>query len=71
MILAAVINHDGNPHHIASAPLGDRVIIKSISIREKDIIIDMIKHGPYDPDCCPTQREVVRYGLFGSKLIKK
>lgn len=69
--LAAVINKNGIPYHVASVEIGDRVKIQSISIKSEQIIVNMLKHGPSDPMCCPTLKTVVKYGLSGNKLIKK
>lgn len=67
--LAAVLNDKGTPKHIASVALGDRVQIKSVSIRAGEIAVDSLTQGPNDPLCCPTQRVTQRYQLQGDHLV--
>ncbi len=68
--LAAVINEKGVPKHVASVRLGDRVKIKSVTIKSGEIVLEMVKHGPKDPLCCPTQEVSQSYKLQGDKLIE-
>ena len=69
--LAVVINNNGHPYHITSELLEDRVQINSIAIISNAIIIDMVTHGPNDPQCCPTVKKIVKYRLYRNTLIKK
>lgn len=69
--LAVVINNNGHPYYITSELLEDRVQINSIAIISNAIIIDMVTHSPDDPQCCPTVKKIVKYKLYGNKLIKK
>jgi len=55
--------------HLATAHLGDRVIINSLTVADGVIVVDMLTQGPEDGLCCPTQRVVPRYQLQGSELI--
>jgi hypothetical protein len=71
MDLAAVLMVDGKPVNVAIAPLGDRVQIKSLAIRDGGILVDMITHDSDDPMCCPTQPVVEKYELRGERLEKK
>jgi hypothetical protein len=66
--LIAVLDRNGRPQQAASAFLGDRTDIKSISIRSGIIFVDLVRHGPNDPMCCPTVREVKKYKLNGGRL---
>jgi heat shock protein HslJ len=67
--LAAVINQNGSPNHVASQLLGDRIKVKSLSIRSGEITVEMITHGPSDPLCCPTLEAIHDYQLQGNKLV--
>ncbi len=71
VMLGAVIDDQGKPKFIAFADLEDRVKINSLSIHSGKIIVDMVKHGPNDPACCPTVRKVATYTLVGDKLVEK
>ena len=68
--LAAVINENGTPKHIASQSLGDRIQVKSISIKSGEVVIDMVEHGPKDPLCCPTVEVTRTYKLQGDRLVQ-
>lgn len=68
--LAIVINKNGKLYYLTSKQLGDRVEIHSIIIESGIIIIDITTHGFKDPMCCPTQRKIVKYKLFGDQLEK-
>jgi heat shock protein HslJ len=66
--LAVVLNQKGSPNHVASQLLGDRVEVKSLSVRSGEIAVEMITHGPNDPLCCPTLEVTQNYLLQGDKL---
>jgi uncharacterized membrane protein/heat shock protein HslJ len=67
--LTVLINQNGFPKHVATQLLGDRVKVKSLSIRSEEIAVEMIKQGPNDPMCCPTLQVTQNYVLQGSKLV--
>jgi len=66
--LAAVVNKDGLPKHVASAFLGDRVVIQSLAINKGIILVDMLAHGPKDAMANPTLRQTKRFRLVDGKL---
>ena len=66
--LLAVINEEGEPLHVASASIGDRIRINSLTIEEAIIILDVVAHGPDDAMCCPTLELARKYELIGSDL---
>jgi uncharacterized membrane protein/heat shock protein HslJ len=68
--LAIVTNQNGRPKHVASHLLGDRVKIKSLSVRTGEIAVEMITHGPNDPMCCPALEVTQNYLLQDDKLVK-
>lgn len=70
VILAAMLNQDGNPVQVASEELGDRVEVKSIAIRGGKIILTMLVHGPKDGMAKPTVRQTRTYRLAGNKLVQ-
>lgn len=67
--LEVVQMQDGAPVNVASALLGDRVVINSVSIDNDTIYVDMVTHGQADPACCPTEQTVVAYQLMGNQLV--
>ncbi len=66
--LAVVVQRDGQPVHLTSTLLGDRVQISSLEMVDNAILVDMVAHGPDDPMCCPTQRVRRSYVLEGDQL---
>jgi hypothetical protein len=68
--LAAVVMQDGKPVNVATAPLGDRVQVNSVSVTDGTITVDMITQGPNDPMCCPTQHVQETYQLQGDQLVE-
>ena len=66
--LAAVVNDKGTPKQAASAALGDRVQIKSVSISAGEIVVALVRQGPNDPLCCPSQLVTLKFKLQGDKL---
>jgi heat shock protein HslJ len=68
--LAAILNRDGKPEHVATASLGDRAEIQALSVESGHVIIEMITHGPDDPMCCPTQLVRSTYALEDGALAE-
>ncbi len=68
--LAAVMNEAGEPVQKATSFLGDRVQIKSVSILDGRIKINMITHGAQDPQCCPSVEAQVEYRLQDGELVE-
>ena len=66
--LAAVVDQDGEYVNVATALLGDRVLINDLAIEDGVILVDMMVQGPDDPMCCPTQRTLRSYVLEGDAL---
>jgi hypothetical protein len=67
--LHAALNKDGKPSEAAFAYLGDRVQVKSLTVRDGAVIVDLLTHGPKDSACCPTMEVVQTYKLQGNTLI--
>jgi uncharacterized lipoprotein YbaY len=68
--LEAVRNEGGQPVHLASYLLGDRVQIESLAVEGGQITLEMITHGPDDPMCCPTQKVIKTFTLQDEQLIE-
>ncbi len=69
--LALVTFADGQPQNIASAFLGDRVQVNSVSFTGDNVIsVDMVIQGPDDPMCCPTMPVVNTYELQNGELVQ-
>ena len=68
--LAVVFEENEMPRHVATEFLGDRVKVKSVSIKAGEIAVEMIKHDPNDPMCCPTLGVAQKYALQGDALVQ-
>ncbi|MFN8458366.1 MAG: hypothetical protein U0401_27550 [Anaerolineae bacterium] len=66
--LVVMTDQNGVPTQLASAPLGDRVQVHSISVKKDLIVVDMVQAGPNDAACCPTQEVVKVFGLKDGQL---
>ena len=62
--VAAVLNNNGQPQHVASRELGDRTEIKSLAINNGFIVITVD-----NPRYYPGQKKTVKYKLVGNKLV--
>lgn len=69
MDVAAVLNSPEGPKPVATIDLGDRTEIRSVSIDNGSVFIELIGHGPEDPVCCPTQLQRREYHFDGSRLL--
>jgi heat shock protein HslJ len=67
--LALFLQESGSWVNVASAYLGDRVKINSVSIRNRGVLVDMVGHREDDPMCCPTQQEERKYTLQADRLV--
>jgi len=67
--LAAVVNENGKPHHIASTMIDDRAQINALEIRGGKIFLDATVHGPNDPGCCPAFKVTRTFRLVDSLLV--
>ena len=66
--LEALINAGGVAQHVATVELGDRTVVKALSVEEGVIRLEMVAHGPNDPMCCPSLGVVETYELQGNNL---
>ncbi len=67
--VVAMINLDGKPVQAAAEMIDDRPMINSISIKDGQIFLDAIVHGPNDPGCCAAQPVKQAYRFVGGKLV--
>ncbi len=70
MTLEAVLNQNGAAVPTATAQLGDRTKVKSVSIAGGVITVDAVIHGPKDPLCCPTRPATLKYKLENGQLVQ-
>jgi hypothetical protein len=66
--LVAVLNEGGKPVSVAEAPLGDRIQLKSLEIKNGEVVLSMVTQGPGDPACCPTKTVTQIYKFDGKRF---
>jgi hypothetical protein len=67
--LVSVRQRNGIVETLAAKRLGDRIRINQINITNRVVAVDMITHGPDDPSCCPTERQVLKLNVQGSEFV--
>jgi|SRR5690606_5982560 len=72
--LVALHNEGGEAQHVATAPLGDRVVVNAVTVTEGEVALDMLTHAdPGSPrwqgQCCPNVPAEMRFRLQGSELV--
>ncbi len=68
--VAAVENRQGLPVNIGTAFLGDRGELKSVTIEDGKISVDMITQGPDDPMCCATLEVIKSFMVENGELVE-
>lgn len=69
--LVPVMNEQGSPKALTPLPLGDRVDISEVSVSNREVNLRLLKHGPDDPQCCPTLDVTLHYRLGPSGLVNE
>lgn len=52
--LAVMASQGGKPANLETLLLGDRVRVQSLTIKDGQVRVQMLKHQSTDPQCCPT-----------------
>jgi heat shock protein HslJ len=63
LYLAAVARNDEAITNLGTAMIGDRVQIRSGTIEDGTITLDIVRAGPEDAACCPTEKALVTWML--------
>lgn len=61
--LAVFSEHEGQPRHVATALLGDRVQVRDLRIDSGRLVADLVERGADDPACCPSRTVRRSYAL--------
>ena len=59
--LALVSQRGSEPVNIGTALVGDRVQLRGLDIRDATIMLDVLRPGPQDAMCCPTELARLTY----------
>jgi heat shock protein HslJ len=54
---------DGKVAKLGTVRLGDRVELRGLDIEGNTIVVELVRAGPGDPSCCPTQLARTSYRL--------
>jgi hypothetical protein len=67
--IAAVLNLDGSPVHVASILVDDRPLINTLSIVSSEILAESVVHRADDPMCCPSLPVDQGFRLFNNNML--
>lgn len=68
--VAAVALRGDRAVSVATAPLGDRVRVRALSVEQGVVRIELVRHAPGDPACCPTRGETRELTLRDGRLVE-
>ena len=68
LYLAVMGHRDGDIENLGTTLIGDRVQIRSGTVDEGRITLDIVRAGPEDAACCPTEKALVTWTLSGDGL---
>jgi heat shock protein HslJ len=57
--------------NVDTVPLGDRIRVHAVGMKDHEIFIRMSTHRPGDPLCCPTEEVSRRFALQADRLVAK
>jgi len=63
LYLAVMGRHDKGVENLGTALIGDRVQVRSGAIGNGRITLDIVRAGPEDAACCPTEKALVSWAL--------
>ena len=70
LYLAAVGRHNRKANNLGTILIGDRVQIRSGAIEDGRITLDIVRTGPDDAACCPTEKALVTWMLGEDRLTR-
>jgi hypothetical protein len=67
--LVAFVNEMGKPVQAAITPIDDRPLIRSLTMEDGRVGLDVTIHGLQDPMCCPSFETKRHYQLHETRLV--
>lgn len=67
--LLAITNQKVHPYQSEAINLGNRVNVKSLAIRSGEILLEIVRHSPSDPMCCPSVHFLEKYRVKNNRLV--
>ena len=68
--MAAMVNQDGEWVNADTVLIGDRTQIKSMTIQDGQVVLEVVTQGPNDPMCCPSLKVRTTYALQDGELVE-
>ena len=68
--VGAMLNQEGQPVDGGTVWVGDRTQVKSVTIEEGQIVMEIVTQGPDDPQCCPTLVQRKTYAWQDGQLTE-
>jgi len=60
----AIVDQAGEENrNVATQMIGDRVQLRDMRIEEGYVVLDLVRAGPGDPSCCPTELVTLQFRL--------
>ena len=67
--LAVVTRREGRAVMAASRLVGDRVQVRSLAVRGREIVLEVVRAGPGDAACCPGELATLAWTLQRRRLV--
>lgn len=67
--VAVVTRREGRPVMAASRLVGDRVQVRSLAVRGREVVLEVVRAGPNDPACCPGELVTLAWTLQRRRLV--
>jgi heat shock protein HslJ len=65
----AIVDQEGEENrNLATQLIGDRVQLRDMRIEEGYVVLDLVRAGPGDPSCCPTELVTLQFRLHDGQL---
>jgi len=65
----AVVRQQGEEsRNVATIAAGDRIQVRDLRIEEGHVLLDLVRAGPSDAACCPTEVSTLSYGFENGRL---
>lgn len=67
--VAVVTRREGRPVMLASRLVGDRVQVRSLAVRGREIVLEVVRAGPNDASCCPGELATLAWTVQRRRLV--
>jgi heat shock protein HslJ len=67
--VAVVTRREGRPVMLASRLVGDRVQVRSLAVRGREIVLEAVRAGPSDAACCPGELATLGWTVQRRRLV--